>query len=198
LGDICQKRLANNIKTYASISAIQFDELQTIEHTKCKPVSVAVAVSKKDRKILGFEVSEMPATGHLARISRKKYGKRADNRWVGLTTLFDQLATVLPPKIRIESDQYPSYGPLVRTYFPEANFTQYKGRKGCVAGQGEMKKVGFDPLFSINHTFAMMRANISRLNRRTWNTTKKLSALVDHLSLYAWRHNHRLTPEWLA
>ena len=86
----------------------------------------------------------MPATGHLARISRKKYGKRADNRWAGLTTLFDQLATVLPPKIRIESDQYPSYGTLVRTYFPEANFMQYKGRKGCVAGQGEMKKVGFE------------------------------------------------------
>jgi transposase-like protein len=198
LARIVREEMAKEQGQYAHIDAIQFDELQTIEHTKCKPVSVAVAVSKKDRKILGFEVSEMPATGHLARISRKKYGKRADNRWVGLTTLFDQLATVLPPKIRIESDQYPSYGPLVRTYFPEANFTQYKGRKGCVAGQGEMKKVGFDPLFSINHTFAMMRANISRLNRRTWNTTKQLSALVDHLSLYAWRHNHRLTPEWLA
>ena len=25
---------------------IQFDELQTIEHTKCKPLSVAMAVSK--------------------------------------------------------------------------------------------------------------------------------------------------------
>ncbi|MGA0242654.1 MAG: hypothetical protein ACO3K7_06660 [Candidatus Marinamargulisbacteria bacterium] len=59
---------------------------------------MAVAVSKKDRKILGFNVSEMPATGHLARISRKKHRKRSDNRWVGLTTLFDQLATVLPQK----------------------------------------------------------------------------------------------------
>ena len=71
----------------------------------------------------------------------------------------------------------------------------FYGRKGCVAGQGEMKKVGFDPLFSINHTFAMMRANISRLNRRTWNTTKKLSALVDHLSIYAWRHPTSLTSQ---
>ena len=29
---------------------IQFDELQTIEHTKCKPLAVAVAVTEKHVK----------------------------------------------------------------------------------------------------------------------------------------------------
>ena len=82
LAHTVREQMAKERANYAQINTIQFDELQTIEHTKCKPVSVAVAVSKKERKILGIEVSQMPATGHLAAISRKKYGKRADNRVV--------------------------------------------------------------------------------------------------------------------
>ena len=82
LAHAVREQMAKERGNYAQINTIQFDELQTIEHTKCKPVSVAGAVSKKERKILGIEVSQMPATGHLAAISRKKYGKRADNRLV--------------------------------------------------------------------------------------------------------------------
>ena len=41
----------------APISEIQFDDLETFEHTKCKPLSVTLAVSKKTREILGFQVS---------------------------------------------------------------------------------------------------------------------------------------------
>jgi len=65
--------------------------------------------------------------------------------------------------------------------------------RGCVAGQGELKKIGFDPLFSLNHTYAMMRANINRLFRRTWNTTKDPRKLRDHIDLYVWYHNSELT-----
>ena len=65
----------NNCQNYSQINDIQCDELQTIEHTKLKPLAVAVAVSKTERKILGFQVSSMPATGHLAKISRKYFCK---------------------------------------------------------------------------------------------------------------------------
>jgi hypothetical protein len=46
---------------------------------------------------------------------------------------------------------------------PGAVHTTVKGRHGCVVGQGELKKIVFDPLFSFNHTAAMARANINRL-----------------------------------
>ena len=59
---------------------IQFDDLITIEHTKCKPLAVSLAVEDGSRKILGFEVSVIPASGHLAKISRKKYGHRPNQR----------------------------------------------------------------------------------------------------------------------
>jgi hypothetical protein len=178
---------------YQHIEAIQFDELQTIEHTKCKPLSIAMAVSVSDRKILGFQVSKMPATGHLAKRSRKKYGVRPDHRRRGLVSLFKPLHKRLPPTIQIRSDECPYYLPVVNRYFPSATYRQFKGRKSAVHGQGELKKGVRDPLFAINHTFAMLRANISRLIRKTWCTTKKISRLIDHLTLYIWLHNEKLT-----
>ena len=176
-----------------NVSEIQFDELQTIEHTKCKPVSVVMAVSKKDRKIVGFEVSTMPATGYLAAISRNKYGPRKDERLKGIANLFNRLQQMLGPMIAIQSDECCYYKPVVDTYFPQADYAQFKGKKSTVSGQGELKKVGRDPLFSINHTFAMLRGNINRLVRKTWCTTKKISRLIDHLYIYMWVHNSKLT-----
>ena len=194
LGEICQYKLAKQAKAYGQISAIEFDELQTIEHTKCKPLCVAVAVAKKERKILGFRVSKMPATGHLAAISRKKYGKRADERASQMKALFNELTGFLGSNIAISSDKCPFYADIVRQYFPGATYMPYLGKKGSVAGQGELKKTIFDPIFTINHTFAMMRAYISRLIRRTWNTTKKIQPLIDHLNIYIWMHNNQKTP----
>ena len=198
LGALCRQQLANQAHHYATIDAIQFDELQTIEHTKCKPISIAVAVAKKERKILGFRVSKMPATGHLAAISRKKYGKRPDQRHAQMKDLFNELTNILQPNITISSDECQFYKGVVKQYFPDSNYRQYLGKKSSIAGQGELKKTRFDPIFTINHTFAMMRANISRLIRRTWNTTKKISPLIDHISIYIWMHNNHKTPVFIG
>ena len=136
-----------NALNYRSADHIQFDELQTIEHTKCKPLSVAMAVSKNERKILGFKVSSMPATGHLAKISRKKYGARPDHRKAGLTDLFNDLSRFLSPTITVSSDECSFYG-VVRQCFPRAIMNQHTGKKSSVAGQGELKKTRFDPIAS--------------------------------------------------
>jgi len=175
---------------------LQFDDLQTIEHTKLKPLSVTMAVETSTRKILGFEVSRMPATGHLAKISRRKYGRRRDMRQKGIESLFSKISPYIHENADIISDEHPYYPPKVRRHFPHANYERVKGAKGCVAGQGELKKLGRDPLFSINHTFAMLRANINRLIRRTWCTTKTPQGLIDHLSIYVDFHNSMLTKAY--
>jgi hypothetical protein len=41
----------------------------------------------------------------------------------------------------------------------------------------------------------MLRANVNRLFRRTWCTTKKAQALVHHLAIYADYHNSVLTDQ---
>ena len=48
---------------------VQFDELETFEHTKMKPLSVSMVVTAQ-RHILGFKVSRMPCKGRLAEKSR--------------------------------------------------------------------------------------------------------------------------------
>ena len=194
LGELCLKSHKKALeKKLNPVEAIQFDELQTIEHTKCKPLSIAVAVAEKSRKIIGFSVSSMPATGHLAKVAYKKYGFRPDKRREGLERLFEQIKPLVTSKTTFHSDQHPYYKGLIERYFPKSSYRQSKGSKGCVSGQGELKKQGKDPLFYINHTLAMLRANINRLIRKTWCTTKDPTQLAYHLAIYMMVHNTLLT-----
>ena len=130
----------------------------------------------------------MPAKGLLAKRARKKYGPRKDGRKRARRKLFSCLQQNILPAALIESDENPHYPPDVKEFFPTAHHQTYKGRRGCVVGQGELKEGGFDPLFSLNHTAAMLRANMNRLFRRTWCTTKKLTELDNHIAIYAMAH----------
>lgn len=168
---------------------IEFDDLETFEHTKCKPLSVALAVEHKSRRMLGFSVTSMPCKGRLAVKALKKYGPRADHRSMGRQLLLRSLTGVVNPQMLIKSDLNPHYPEDIRKIFPQALHIAYKGKRGAITGQGELKKVHFDPLFSLNHTCAKLRADINRLIRKTWCTTKKAECLRYHLAIYALYHN---------
>lgn len=187
-------RLGALVATPGALREVQFDDLETSEHTKCKPLSVALAVDPKTRKILSFQVSRMPAKGRLARIARKKYGHRPDERKEGWEALFQELSQIVHPEAAFCSDENPFYPAFVRKHFPRASHKRVPGGRAAIAGQGELKKKVFDPLFALNHTCAMLRANMNRLIRRTWCTTKTIEGLKDHLEIYVRFHNERLTP----
>ena len=171
---------------------VQFDDLITLEHTKCKPLSISLAVEAPSRRILGFTVSRIPASGLLADIARKKYGPRPNERPQGLMRLFASLRGLVAEDVTFRSDEDSLYPIVVRRHFPQAPHVRHPGGRGCITGQGELKKRRFDPLFALNHTCAMLRANINRLFRRTWCTTKKKEALEDHLAVYMDFHNRVL------
>lgn len=134
-------------------------------------------------------MASMPAKGLLVQRSLLKYGKRKDERPQARKNLFKNLKPVLGEAAEIKSDMNPHYIKDIQKHFPKARHTVYKGRRGCVVGQGELKAGGYDPLFSLNHTAAMLRANVNRLFRRTWCTTKKAMGLECHIALYVWYHN---------
>lgn len=169
---------------------IEFDDMETFEHTKCKPLSITLAVESKTRRILGVEVSRMPAKGLLSRV--RKYGRRVDERAVGRRLLFQKIQNFTADDVTIKSDSNPHYEKQVRELFPSAKYLQYLGKRGAITGQGELKKVRFDPLFSLNHTCAKIRADVNRLFRRTWCTTKNPDRLRAHLILYSSYHNQHL------
>jgi transposase-like protein len=170
---------------------LQFDDLITNEHTKLKPLSVPIVVDPVSRKIIALEVSSIAAFGHLSKISKKKYGKRKNNHKEKLMDLFEKIKPIVDEKALIRSDEHRSYKEIINYYFPESHYKQYKSRRAYIAGQGEMKVGGNDPLFYINHTCAMLRANVNRLIRRSWCTTKNPERLKDHLDIFVSFYNHQ-------
>jgi hypothetical protein len=177
------------------LAKVHFDEMESFEHTKMKPLSIPLAVCAQTREVLDFQVCPIPAKGLLAERSRRKYGKRPDGRKEALRRLFENIHPFLQEDAEILSDKNTLY-PLVLKKI-EQNWVHKttKGRRGSLVGGGELKVGGFDPLFSLNHTCAMFRAHINRLFRRTWNTTKKPERLAHHLAIYIDFHNQRIVEK---
>ena len=175
------------------VQDLQFDDMVSFEHTKCKPLAISLLVEEGSRKVLDFEVSEMSAGGKLAAISRARYGVRRDGRKEAWLRLFKRSRQFVCSTAHFKSDEHPLYPKVLSKHFPKAIHERFKGRRGCVVGQGELKAGGFDPLFSLNHTCAMIRDSVGRLVRRTWCTTKKLENLRDHIEIYVDYHNSQLT-----
>jgi hypothetical protein len=179
-------------RTSGRVNNIQLDDLITKENSKLKPLAVTVIVDEDSRRILALEVSQIPSFGHLAEIARRKYGRRRDEHELGLTAAFQKIAPVFSPEVLVRSDEHQRYPYFIRRFLPRARHEAFPGERSCVAGQGELKKVKFDPLFAVNHTCALLRANINRLIRRTWCTTKDPRRLKDHLDIFMYYHNEVL------
>ena len=134
----------------------------------------------------------MSAKGLLVAKSLKRYGKRIDQRTPARHRLFSRIRSNVSADCIIKTDENRHYIQSIKHFFPGSVHHTYLGRKSSLGGQGELKKVGFDPIFSLNHTCAVLRFRTSRLIRRTWNTTKKKERLSLHLALISLHHNLNL------
>ena len=184
--------LLQKITPEGGFKHIHFDDMETSEHSKLKPLSIPMTVMAEKRFIIAFDVVSMPAKGHLAAISRKKYGIRPDHRKLGWKNVLTKTSALTSQNVKVTSDQQPFYPAMLKAHLPHKTHERTKGRAACVAGQGEMKVGGKDPLFSFNHSAAMIRAHVNRLHRRTWCTTKRPDRLITHLKMYQLWHNEKI------
>ncbi len=166
--------------------------MESFEHSRLKPLSILAVVEYKTRRILGLSVAQMACKGTLAARSLSKYGPREDHRKKSREELFSNLKPFISATAVLRSDSNPHYPPSVKNHFPLASHQTVISRRAAIVGQGELKGRSFDPIFSFNHTAAMFRAFVSRLFRKTWNTTKKSYCLEAHMLIYAQAHNERL------
>jgi len=180
------------LASHSPFEHLQWDELVTFEHTRLKPLSVAVLMHVKDRRMVAYGVAAIPASGLIAKRAREKYGKRPDRSGAMRRKVLANTAPYISPSALIESDEHQRYAREIKKVLPNSTLVQHRSVRGSLTGQGELKRTGFDPLFGINHTLAMMRDNIKRLTRRTWCTTKRASALDDIIAIYMHYHNTRL------
>lgn len=174
------------------LTEVYMDEMEDKVHTKCKPVSIAVMVSE-NREILGHFVSPiMPKNKNLYKICLEKYPHWKDQSKKGFGELLKKAQGVLLEKVKIHTDDKLMYKREIKLNYPHSIHIAEKSRRAVIAGLGELKEGGYDPLFPLNHTCAMIRANVNRLVRRTWCTTKKLENLSKHIEIYTYFHNTRL------
>ena len=195
----CRRWNQNSLlKLKGRIHNIQIDDLITKENSKLKPLSVSICVDENRRRILAVEVSQIPSFGHLSKLAIKKYGERKDKHFEGLTRLFQTITPIVSEEVLVKSDEHQRYPGFISAYLPKAKHLTFKSERGCVAGQGELKKVQFDPLFIVNHTCALLRANVNRLIRKTWCTTKDPQRLKDHLDVFVYFYNEVLLKKALT
>jgi transposase-like protein len=188
-GECCKENLAIYRKNREKVQIVLFDEMESFEHTNAKPLTLPIAVEQKTRKILALRVGPIAAKGMLAKASVEKYGKRKCERKRLLDEMLLDLKECTIKNVRIKTDMSRHYPSPIAKHFPHSNHEAFKGRKPQENGLGELKVGAFDPLFSLNHTYGMIRCNIKRLSRRTWATTKKVAQLEHLLYIYAWFHN---------
>ena len=181
------------LKALGKNSEVYLDDMKSYIHTRCRPVCISFAVTDQ-RKILGFEISPcMPNSPRLIEMAQKKYAPVLDESAIGFKRLLEKCASHIDPKASIITDEHHQYPKAIQSVFPCSRHTRYKSKRAVIAGQGELKEKGYDPLFAINHTFAMIRAHVSRLVRSTWCTSKTIKGLKEHLNLYVYYHNTVLT-----
>jgi len=127
--------------------------------------------------------------------SREKYGQRKNRSGPMRRRVLAEVKKQLSDTVLIKSDEHPRYAHEIKQALPNSTHVQHRSVRGSLTGQGELKRTGYDPLFPINHTLAMMRDNIKRFARLTWCTTKRVDALKDVLAIYMYYHNTVLIPE---
>lgn len=181
-------------KGLRNLNHVMFDEMQTSEHTKCKPVAIPMITCPKSRRILAVGVASMPAQPPLVEISLRKYGERADERPEAIVKILESIAPCLKKGAVITTDRALHYPEPIAQVLPHVIHDAHLSRKARSAGQGELKRIVRDPLFNFNHTAAMVRDGITCLVRKTWCNNKLQARLEDRLYMYAHYHNTALIP----
>jgi hypothetical protein len=174
--------------TSLDTSYAQLDEMQTFEHAAAKALTIAVAVRAKTGQIIAAKVGRIPANGYLAELGQTKYHWTANESPDACKAALKEVGKVIRDKYTLNlgfdgSVMYPGY---VEEVFPAKGTAEFRVTKSR-GGQGEKGK--FDPLFTLNHCCAMIRADLACMARKTWATTKDRQRLQDRLDLYIAVHN---------
>ncbi len=167
------------------VTHCQFDEMLTFEHTRLKPVSIALAVQKRDSKLIAIEVAQSHYQGVLSSVAFKKYGLREDQSHEARRQVLQTLQSQITSKCQLITDAKPVYRTEVGSYLPGAELVQVKNRGGRLKRLLNAKRRNVkDPMFELNLVAAKIRHDLSRMARKVWVTTKRQDRLQKHLLLF--------------
>lgn len=173
---------------------VQFDEMLSFEHTRLKPLSIALAVQSDNYKIIDVQVAQSHYQGRLSSIALKKYGPRGDQSKEARIHVLKTLESQIRTDCHITTDAKPHYPLEVREYFPKASLKQIKNRGSRLKRLLQARRRNIqDPMFGLNLVAAKIRHDLSRMGRKVWTTTKKAERLQSHLMLFvAYQNNYSI------
>jgi transposase-like protein len=185
-----QRRVrSGEIKT----SFVQFDEMETFEHSRLKPLSIALAVRAKTGEILDTRVATMNCKGHLAAISQRKYGFREDTRDQAREEVLFTVKACSRSSLIVVSDKQAEYPGFIKKVLPHAKHEAVRRTERAPWLRSADRSNSSDALFTLNYTAAKIRHDLSRMARKVWVTTKRRERLQAHLDLYiAWNNGYCL------
>lgn len=175
-------------------SFVQFDEMETFEHTRLKPLSIAIAVRGKTGEIIEARVASMNCHGSTAALSQKKYGYREDHRDAAREDVLKVVNTCSREKITIVTDQHNAYPAIIKKWVPDAEIIRVKSIHRRDRSKNVDRRNRDTSQYTFNYIAAKIRHDLSRMARRSWVTTKRVWALQAHLDLYiAWNNGYKIT-----
>jgi len=185
---IHEKKLENKeIKTYQ----VQFDEMETFEHTRMKPISISIAVEcywddkkkvYRTGRIIDAIAAQMYYKSRNAIKAQEKYGVRKDQSLRARIDVVESIKkTAINPNIKILTDGKTSYGNLFADIMPKSRLE--------IISRKQNSGSEYDKMFALNHTCARLRHDMSRMARKSWITTKNVDGLQEHLDLFIAYYN---------
>ncbi len=190
LAEWAEREHKKKLSELPASSVFQFDEMESFEHTRLKPLSISVAVDASFSKVIALQVGTLGYKGRMASFALSKYGPRIDTSEEAVLRALSSI------KIHCESknianpslitDAKSTYPRLIKGVLPDALHTAVKVEKISMAQRlfRKGRRNEKDPLFVLNFTAAKIRHDLSRMARKVWVTTKKSSFLQAHLNLY--------------
>lgn len=165
-------------------SHIEFDEMETYEHSIGKPISMAIAVDSESGKIIDINAASIKFHTKGKHRYLLKYGDRPSLRRTAIQSTLQTISLIASKNAKIVTDSKGDYGLLIKKWVDGAKHikkTRKPPRDLSVTTHRRNKE---DDMWRINHTCAKLRHDLVRLGRKTWSTTKAMWALQAHLYLY--------------
>jgi len=139
-----------------------------------QPIGVSFAIRAKTCEIIDIEVAKKSAWTQKG----KDRGWTIDHAKVACESVMLTVRKCIKPGGTIATDGCRMYGRVIGRIVPSAKHVAHvrsdsseDAKDDPVLNLAQNKRGNRDPLFKVNHMCAKLRADISRLTRKTWATT---------------------------
>ena len=145
---------------------LQMDEMVTSEHTKCKPLNVALGVCGEKYKILGIKISQTPANSKLKEKSERKYTLDSTNSCLNKnSSIFDNFQLeFVENNMNFESNYNVYVSSVLKSLIPISKLDFTKGENNLKNLQLAIELEGASAVVNYNNAVSSLQVQKRNLD----------------------------------